>query len=110
MNKKLGDRKLMRLLWVFAAPYTGWIVLALLIILAGTGLELVRPYLMKVAIDTQIIRLDIVGLQQTALFYGLTIVCSVFLSYGENYILQYIGQIIIFNVRQKVFRHLIYQR
>jgi ATP-binding cassette subfamily B multidrug efflux pump len=110
MNKKLGDKKLIELLWAFAAPFTGWIVLALLIILAGTGLELLRPYLMKVAIDTQIIRLDIAGLQQTALLYGLTIVCSVFLSYGENYILQYIGQIIIFNVRQKVFRHLIYQR
>lgn len=110
MNNKLGDRKMIGLLWVFAAPFIGWIVLALLIILAGTGLEIYRPYLMKVAIDTQIIRLDIGGLQQTALLYGLTIAGSVVLSYGENYILQYIGQFIIFDIRQKVFRHLIYQR
>lgn len=110
MNKRFDDRKMIRILWSFAAPFAGWGVLALLIILAGMGLELSRPYLMKVAIDTQIARMDLAGLRQTALFYGLTIAASVVLSYGENYILQYIGQFIIFDVRQKVFRHLIYQR
>ncbi|MBU2704034.1 ATP-binding cassette subfamily B protein [Sporomusaceae bacterium BoRhaA] len=110
MNKRFDDRKMIRILWNFAAPFTGWGVLALLIILAGMGLELSRPYLMKIAIDTQIAQLDLAGLRQTAFFYGLTIAASVVLSYGENYILQYIGQFIIFDVRQKVFRHLIYQR
>lgn len=110
MNKRFDDRKMIRILWNFAAPFAGWGILALLIILAGMGLELSRPYLMKVAIDTQITRMDLAGLRQTALFYGLTIAASVVLSYGENYILQYIGQFIIFDVRQKVFRHLIYQR
>ncbi len=94
----------------FAAPYTGWIILAVLLILAGTALELYRPYLLKLAIDSQITSLNLAGLQETALLYGLTIVGSVILSYGENYILQYIGQLIIYQIRQKVFCHLIYEK
>lgn len=109
MNILGNDRKMIHILWNFAVPFRGWLALALGVILAGTALELYRPYLMKVAIDTQIVRGDFDGLGHTALLYAFTLMISVVLSYAENYILQYVGQFVIFNIRQKVFRHLLYE-
>lgn len=102
--------KVLAILWTFARPFRGLMLAALAIMLLGTAADLARPYLLKVAIDSQIVAGDLAGLAATARLYAVTIAASVLLSYAQTMLLQYIGQRIIFDVRQKVFRHLIYQR
>ena len=109
-SKPPVDSKVLLVLWGFARPFAGWMLLAIIVMLMGTAADLLRPYLLKVAIDEQIVKRDLPGLLTTAWFYGGTIVVSFVLSYGQALLLQYIGQRIIFHVRQKVFRQLIYQR
>jgi len=104
------DSKMFRILWSFSRDFRGLMAAALFVMLLGAVAELLRPYLLKVAIDEQIAVGDAVGLAHTALVYGWTIIASIVLSFTENILLQYIGQKIIHNVRQKVFRFLIYQR
>lgn len=51
---KAYDARLMRRLLTYAKPFTGWIALCVLLLFIITGLELVRPYLIKTAIDDHI--------------------------------------------------------
>lgn len=107
---KAWDRKMLVVLWGFAKPFFKLLLAAFVIMLLGAGADLIRPYLLKVAIDEQVATHNVGGLIQTAQLYGSTIVISIILSYGQTLLLQYIGQQIIFDIRQKVFYQLIYQR
>ncbi|TCL32470.1 ATP-binding cassette subfamily B protein [Anaerospora hongkongensis] len=107
---KAWDRKMLVVLWGFAKPFFKLLLAAFVIMLLGTGADLIRPYLLKVAIDEQVVTHNVDGLIQTAQLYGSTIVISIILSYGQTLLLQYIGQQIIFDIRQKVFYQLLYQR
>lgn len=104
-----SDQTLLRLLGQFAAPFKAKIFFVLLLMLAGALLELARPALMKWAIDSHIAQHNLSGLEQAALAYGLTVLFSVVISYSQTYLLQYIGQSIILQIRQKVFARLFYQ-
>lgn len=104
------DSKMLVVLCGFAKPFFKLLLAAFVIMLLGAGADLIRPYLLKVAIDEQVATRNIAGLIQTAQLYGSTIVISIILSYGQTLLLQYIGQKIIFDIRQKVFYQLIYQR
>lgn len=107
---KAWDRKMLVVLWGFAKPFFKLLLAAFVIMLLGAGADLIRPYLLKVAIDEQVATHNVGGLMQTAQLYGSTIVISIILSYGQTLLLQYIGQQIIFDIRQKVFYQLIHQR
>lgn len=48
------DAKLMKRLLSYAKPYWHYLLLAILLMVAVTGLELLRPYLLKTAIDDHI--------------------------------------------------------
>ncbi|SDF47787.1 ABC transporter ATP-binding protein [Sporolituus thermophilus] len=100
------DERMLRLLWLYARPFKGLFAAALLVMLLGTAADLVRPYLLKIAIDEQVAVKDAAGLMRTAGIYVATIVSGAVLAYGQAYLLQYIGQRIIFDVRQKVFTRL----
>lgn len=104
------DRRLLAVLWTFARPFRGLLAAALAVMLLATAADLARPYLIKIAIDDQIVAGDLAGLQTTAMLYAATVFAALVLSYLQTILLQYVGQKIIFDVRQKVFRHLIYQR
>lgn len=103
------DERMLRLLWLYARPFKGLFAAALLVMLLGTAADLVRPYLLKIAIDEQVAVKDAAGLMRTAGIYLATIIAGALLAYGQAYLLQYIGQQIIFDIRQKVFRRLIDQ-
>ena len=51
---KAYDSRLMRRLLKYAKPFWQWILISILLLLAITGLELLRPYIFKVAIDNHI--------------------------------------------------------
>lgn len=107
---RLLDRDVVSVLWTFARPFRGLLLGAIVVMLLGTAADLARPYLLKVAIDDQIMAGDIAGVTRTAWLYAATIAAGMLLAYVQTIILQYIGQNIIFDVRQKVFRQLIYKR
>lgn len=108
--KNSWDSKMLVVLWSFAKPFIALLFAAFIIMLMGTSADLLRPYLLKVAIDEQVASHNLIGLLETAQLYGITIVVSLLLTYGQTLLLQYIGQKIIFDIRQKVFHQLIYQR
>jgi len=104
------DKKLLTVLWTFAGPFRRLLSITLVIMLLAAAADLWRPYLMKLAIDQYVAGIDIDGLRLVVYWYAASILISAVLSYAETMMLQYIGQKIIYSIREKVFRQLIYQR
>jgi len=98
---------LRRLFREFLRPFTGWLVLALVLAVVGAAVAPVRPYLSKLAVDqaltaqqweTFVLLLAAIG--AAVLGYGL-------LQYGLSYLLQWVGQRALFHVRERVYGHII---
>jgi ATP-binding cassette subfamily B protein len=87
-NKRWADRQLLRVLWRLAAPVRPLLAGAMLLMLLGAVADLVRPYMMKLAIDHYVALRDIPGLQTLFTVYLSTILLSLILAYGENLLLQ----------------------
>ena len=108
-KSRLADQQLLRSLWRLATPVRPLLAGAFLLMLLEAAADLVRPYMMKLAIDTYIADKDLPGLETLFAVYMATIALSLFLAFGENLLLQKAGQQVIFAVREKVFRHILGQ-
>jgi ATP-binding cassette, subfamily B, multidrug efflux pump len=103
---KAYDARLMRRLLAYLRPYALEVVGALGALIGGSALQLAQPYLMKVAIDRYIAQHDLSGLNLVALgFLGILIGSFVF-EYLQTYILQFVGQKIMFDMRMQIYGHL----
>ena len=108
-KSRLADQQLLRSLWHLATPVRPLLAGAFLLMLLGAAADLVRPYMMKLAIDTYVAAKDLPGLETLFAVYMATIALSLGLAFGENLLLQKAGQQVIFAVREKVFRHILGQ-
>ncbi len=100
------DWRLMRRLLGYLRPYAGQMALAFALIIVMAALDLVGPYLFKVAIDRHIAQGDAAGLHRIAVFYLLTLLAMYGVRFAQVYILQLTGQRIIYDLRRQLFDHL----
>lgn len=108
---KAYDAKLMKRLLLYIKPYWKLFILAVFFLIASTLTELARPYLVKIAIDEYLTgsinqmlaykAVAVLGL----IYIGLVVSGFVF-NYWQIYILSYVGQTVIYNIRQEIFSHL----
>jgi len=103
---KAYDGRLMRRLLVYLRPYKGRALLALVLVLAVSGLELVGPYLTKVAIDVYIQARDWPGLAKLAVFFFIILLLRLVTGFYQAYVLQMTGQRIMYDLRSQIFGHL----
>jgi len=103
---KAYDATLMRRLLRYLKPYRWHVVLGIVLSIAVSSMEAVRPYFIKVAVDQDIAGKDAHGLLVTTLlFFGLMMARG-FVQYANTYLTQWIGQRTIFDLRMEVFEHL----
>jgi ATP-binding cassette subfamily B multidrug efflux pump len=103
---KAYDGRLMRRLLGYLRPYRREVVVALAALMGGSALALAQPYLMKVAIDRYIARHDLSGLNLIALLFLAVLVGAFVFEYLQTYILQYVGQRIMYDMRMQIYGHL----
>jgi ATP-binding cassette subfamily B protein len=103
---KSYDRQLMGRLLRYLRPYKPAVAVSFLLILAMAGLDLVGPYLTKVAIDRYIARGDARGLTGVAGLYLLALVGAFAVRFLQVYILQMTGQRIMLDLRRQIYSHL----
>ncbi len=103
---KAYDARLMRRLLTYIRPYRGSAVLAIVYIVAASALAVLPPYLTKVAIDRYIQTGNLEGLNRIAALYVLTLVAVFGLSYGQTWVMNLMGQKIMYDLRLQIFRHL----
>lgn len=103
---KAYDARLMKRLLKSLKPYRKHVTLGILLSMLVSGLEAVRPYFTKIAVDENIAHGDKHGLLITALmFFGVLVFRGV-MQYFSAYLTQWIGQRTIFDLRMQIFDHL----
>jgi ATP-binding cassette, subfamily B, multidrug efflux pump len=71
-----------------------------------TGLTLLAPYLLKIAIDQHIAAGDMAGLNRIALFLAASFIGLYFATALQQYLLSRVSQRVLANLRSELFRHL----
>ena len=117
---KAYDSRLMRRLLTYLYPYKLQVILALVAIVLKSGVDILGPYLTKVAVDKYLAHtarehsfLDrwlspepLVGIGQVAGLFVAALLISFFLEFTQTYFMQWTGQKVMFDLRSQIFRHL----
>jgi ATP-binding cassette subfamily B multidrug efflux pump len=100
------DWKLFVRLLGYLRPYKKEVAGAFLLIVAMAGLDLVGPYLTKVAIDRYIAKGDAGGLAGVAALFFLALLAAFFVRFLQTVLMQMTGQRIMQDMRRQIFSHL----
>ena len=100
------DFGLLRRLLAYLRPHAAAVFVSFVLIVAQAAIDLVGPYLTKVAIDRHIATGDAAGLTRVALLFLLTLVAAFAVRFLQTYIMQMTGQRIMQDMRREIFRHL----
>lgn len=103
---KIYDWPLLKRLLGYTRAYWKWMIVAVTMIIVAAFLETLGPYLIKVAVDSYITPGDYNGLTTIVIAYLLVLVANFVIRYFQILLTQYIGQRIIYDLRNQIFRHL----
>ena len=103
---KSYDRTLLRRLLRYLRPYWAPVLASFLLIVIMAGLDLVGPYLTKVAIDRYIRQGNASGLDTIALLYLGSLLLAFVVRFGQVFILQMTGQKVMMDLRREIYAHL----
>ncbi len=103
---KAYDARLMRRLLAYLRPHSWYVAGALLALIGDAVVQLVPPYLVKVAIDRYIAQGDLAGLNGIASIYLVVLAAAFPLEYTQTYMMQMIGQRIMYDMRMQIYGHL----
>lgn len=100
------DRRVIGRLLLFLRPHWRRMLIAFLLMLVASGLSLVAPYLTKIAIDQHITQGNAAGLAHTALLMAAAFGGTYLATMGQQYLLSWVGQRVLFTLRAQLFQHL----
>jgi ATP-binding cassette subfamily B multidrug efflux pump len=100
------DWRILRRLLGYLRPHLLAVAAALVLIVALAGIDLVPPYLTKVAIDRYIAKGNAAGLAVVAGLYLLALAVGLVARFLQTYIMQMTGQWIMRDMRREIFAHL----
>ena len=117
---KAYDSRLMKRLLRYLRPYRFKVMIALASIILKAVADVLGPFLTMVAIDRYLAPAQqapswlsqwlsarpLVGIAQIAALYVALITCSFLLEYLQTYFMQWAGQMVMFDLRSEIFRHL----
>ncbi len=103
---KAYDARLMRRIVNYLKPYKLQVAIAFVLIFATAGAGLAPPYLTRYAIDNAIGPKKLDLLVPIAAIFLAVLLLSFLLRYTQNYIMQLIGQGVMFDLRNQIFSHL----
>ncbi len=106
-QKRVNGKVFFRLLG-YLIPYKLHMGLAFLLTLVESGLTLLTPYLIKVALDEYITQNDIDGLLLISLQIGFSFLAVFIVSSLQRYLVSWVSQRLLAKLRQDLFNHLQY--
>ncbi len=107
IQQKGYDPNITRRLAGFARPYTGWILLSLLLMLIGSATMVAGPYLVKMALDDGLgAGGSLPALTRAVLLYLAANLIQWAVIYIRVFIMARVAQSYIFDLRQRLFAHL----
>ncbi len=117
---KAYDGRLMRRLLTYLRPYKWHVLVALGAIILKAGLDVLGPYLTKIAVDKYLAKspnshswigdrlstAPLVGIAQIGGLYVGILILTFSLEFVQTYLMQWTGQKVMFDLRRQIFRHL----
>ncbi len=103
---KAYDPRIVRRTSAYVRPYRRHMAWAVLLMICIAASNLVQPFLIKMAIDEAITRADVRLLTLTAVAFVLSALVSWLATYGQSYIMSWVGQSVLFSMRRQLFEHL----
>jgi ATP-binding cassette subfamily B multidrug efflux pump len=107
---KAYDGRLVRRLLPYLKPYRSILALGVCLLLATSAVDLAGPFLTKLAIDRNIApthgRPQMSGLPLILALYLGALALGFVLRYSQNYLLQWVGQHVMYDLRVAIFAHL----
>jgi ATP-binding cassette, subfamily B, multidrug efflux pump len=103
---KAYDPRLMRRLWGVTRPHRRLVLLSMLLFPVAAALELLQPWLTKIAIDRYILTGDWLGLSRIAAAYLGCLLLLYVLRVAISYLTQLAGQRVMHDLRAALFAHL----
>jgi len=100
------DARLMARLWGVTRPHRRLVAASLALFPLTAGVELLQPYLVKVAIDDHILRRDWLGVGGVAAVFLASLIALYALRALQAYVMQLTGQRVIHDLRRALFAHL----
>jgi ATP-binding cassette, subfamily B, multidrug efflux pump len=100
------DARLMRRLLTYLRPYRWRVVLAIALLVTGALVELVGPYLTKVALDTAIPNADTTLLALLASAFLGSLLLAFALEAAQTLVTTGLGQRVMADLREEIFAHL----
>jgi len=108
-SKKGLDRNLIRRLLALLRPQRTYVLVALVGVVIAAYLGPLRPKLVQIAIDDHIAVGDLPGLNRIVLVLLGVMLAEGLLAFFNSYFTQWIGQRAIYELRVRIFNHLIRQ-
>ncbi|MBN2320173.1 MAG: ABC transporter ATP-binding protein [Acidobacteria bacterium] len=103
---KAYDVRLMRRLLGYLKPYRRSVFWAIVCLVAGSGVSVIQPYLTGFAIDRYIQNKDVSGLNWIAALYILTLILVLAFGFLQAWLINVMGQKIMYDLRMQIVRHL----
>ena len=100
---KAYDARLMRRLLEYLRPYRGYVVLAVALLMVASFLQVVGPWLTRIALDDAIPNGDGPLLAKLAGAYVAAIIAGFFLMYGQTVLTTWLGQRVMYDLRTEIF-------
>lgn len=103
---KAYDSKLTKRLLAYLKPYRTKVVLSIIFLMAISLLQLIGPYLTKIAIDDHIRVGDWSGMNRLGLLCVIVLLAIFALQYLQVYIMRLTGQGVMYDLRSQLFSHI----
>jgi ATP-binding cassette subfamily B protein len=103
---KIYDFKLLKRLLRYGRPFWLLILVGVVFTIGASFLQLLGPYVTKMAIDRHISTGQYDGLMRMVLIYCSVLALIFFVQYIQSFITQYLGQRTMYDLRSQIFSHL----
>lgn len=90
----------------YIRPYMSRLAVAVVCIIVASGANLYIPWIIKNVIDDVLTNKDMVMLNLIAGGIALVYLIKGFFFFGQTYLMSYIGQKVVIDIRESVYRHL----
>lgn len=113
LQGKAYDSRLMKRILAYLRPYKKYVAISVVLLLLVSIFQLAPPYLTKIAIDDYLSpSTDLAtaarysGLFKVVGIFFLALVLAFVTNYLQIYVMAYVGQNVMFDLRMQIFRHL----
>ncbi len=100
---KAYDARLMRRLLRYLRPYRLLVAFAIVLLILGSAMEVVGPWLTQQAIDRALPTADMGLLGKLALAYMAAVTFGAVLQYGQGLLTTWLGQSVMYDLRTEIF-------